>query len=374
MVWCVAAAFLLLTAASAACPFCTALRPPWAKQRESAVSVDLAECLAAPDPALGTAARFRVHQGFKGDSPPAVTIDVEADRAAGCVAGRLALVFDEGGEPPRRKASPVSELAVQYFARAPESRRPAAERLPYFLRYLEHDDPSVAEDAYLEFGLADYEAVRAQGPAFDSAALRRWLVDPQVPPERKGFYGLALGVAAVAQRQERAANLALLEAQVAAPASDFRAGFDGVLGGYLAARGVDALAEIERRYFRDPASREGDVRHALAAVRFAAEFLPEVPRPQLAGSVRRLLQRPEFAAEAIVDLARWEDWTSLDAVAALYGKADYPQPATDRAVVGYLSVCPQDEATDALEALRRRDPEGVAAAERVLRQLGRVRD
>ena len=32
------------------------------------------------------------------------------------------------------------------------------------------------------------------------ADLRRWLVDPQVPPARKGFYGLALGLATDAGR------------------------------------------------------------------------------------------------------------------------------------------------------------------------------
>lgn len=363
---------LSVLGAAEACPFCTALKPTLAKQRDSASAVALGECATAPDAAAGTRAAFRVHQWFKAPSDRPATIEIPADRAAGCQRGGLGLLFDEGDS--KWKALPTSEIAVAYFGRAPDARQPAAQRLPYFLRYLEHADPQIAEDAYLEFGLASFDDVRSVAGQLDSAALRRWLVDPQVPPERKGFYGVALGIAAQAQASASAANVAALTEQLDAKSSDFRAGFDGVLGGLLTAQGAAALAEIDGRYFKDPAAREGDVRHALSAARFAAEFLPEIPRDKIAAAVGHLLARREFAAEAIIDLARWEDWSAIESVATRYGDTQSPQPETNRAVVGYLSFCPREEAAAALEALRQRDPEGVKAAERVLRQLGRVRD
>ena len=54
---------------------------------------------------------------------------------------------------------PVSEIGYAYAARAPELRIPTAERLRYFTPYLEHADPLVANDAYLEFGHAPFDDV-----------------------------------------------------------------------------------------------------------------------------------------------------------------------------------------------------------------------
>ena len=80
-------------------------------------------------------------------------------------------------------------------ARAPNRRRPAAERLPYYARFLEYPNPLLAEDAYLEFGNASYDEVAQVAADLPFAKLRRWITDPQIPEARQGFYGLALGLA-----------------------------------------------------------------------------------------------------------------------------------------------------------------------------------
>jgi len=82
--------------------------------------------------------------------------------------------------------------------------------------------------------------------------------------------------------------------------------------------------------------------------------------------VTRVIERPEFAAAAITDLARWEHWQVLDQVEALYGREPFADGPTRRAIVGYLSACNKPEAGAALERLRKRDPSGVEAAEKVL--------
>jgi hypothetical protein len=77
------------------------------------------------------------------------------------------------------------------------------------------------------------------------------------------------------------------------------------------------------------------------------------------------VDRPEFAAAAILDLARWQRWEALDRVAAVYRK-DKSDGPTRRSVVAFLTACPKPEAAAALERLRKTDPDGVRAIEKSL--------
>ena len=182
-----------------------------------------------------------------------------------------------------------------------------------------------------------------------------------MPPERKGFYGLALGLAATPE--DRRQNETLLRDQILAPAIDFRAGFDGVLGGYLLLTGSRGLELIESRYFANPKAANGDVRHAMRALRFYHEYGHGIPAERQSEALAHVLDRPEFAAEAITDLARWQYWTVLPRLADLYQRKEYADPLIGRAIVGYLRVCPQPAAAKALDHLRHADPRGVAEAE-----------
>jgi hypothetical protein len=258
----------------------------------------------------------------------------------------------------------VDEAAYAYFARAPSLKTPAVQRLRYFAPFLEHADPLIAEDAYLEFGHAPFDEVARVADALPMARMRSWLGDPQVPPSHKGFYGLALGLAPPGE--DRAANAAALRELILAPADDFRGGFDGILGGYLLLTGATGLDLVETRYLANRQAADGDVRHAQTALRFYWEYGHEIARPRLAAAMRHLLARSEFADSAITDLARWKDWGAWQQVTALYRSDGDPGAATRRAVVGYLSACPDARAATALAELRRRDPDGVAEAEEVL--------
>jgi hypothetical protein len=112
------------------------------------------------------------------------------------------------------------------------------------------------------------------------------------------------------------------------------------------------------------------VRHALSAVRFYREYGRQIPRERLAAAIVHVLARPEVAAAAIVDLARFEHWDAVERISGLYRRKGYEDRAIGRAVVGYLTHCPRPEAVSALAQLRRTDPDGVAAAELALEALG----
>ena len=348
-----------------ACPFCTALKPSLSQLRERAAVVALAE---VQRPIDAKRSHLRLHRVLEGASRLSQTdsLDVPLDLAA--KPGSLIILF---GTPDGTPSGPLSwhavavnEAGYAYFARSPKANATAAERLRYFAPFLENLDPLIADDAYLEFGHAPFDEVARAADVLSMPRVRGWLTSDKVPPERKGFYGLALGLCT--QADECAANAEYLRGLVVAPEDDFRAGFDGVLGGYLLLAGRAGLELVEARYLANLRAADGDVRHAVTALRFYYEYGHEISKDRLKLALRHLLDRPEFAAGAITDLARWKDWDALDRVAALYTREGFGQPAIGRAIVGYLVACPNPDAAAALERLRQADPKGVQAAQRAL--------
>lgn len=354
---------LAVSHAAMACPFCTVLKPTLAQLRESAAVVALAEVRASR---ADHRTDLRLHQVLRGAERLTSQETLAASLDLAARPGSLLLIFGKAEDanplgPLAWHAVPVNETSYAYFVRDPALKTAHTERLRYFARFLEHADRLVAQDAYLEFGHAPFDDVARVAAILPMSRMRAWLVDPNVPQDRKGFYGLALGLATTTvQRQE---NAAFLLGLIVAPEDDFRAGFDGVLGGYLLASGELGLRLLETRYFTNRRAADGDVRHALTALRFYHEYGREVSARRLGKALRPLLDRPEFAAAAITDLARWGDWDLIARVEEIYARPDYQQPAIRRAVVGYLLACPQAEAAAALVRLRKLDASGVAAAE-----------
>jgi hypothetical protein len=358
------------------------MKPTLAQQRESAQAAFIGEALDKPSGEHAGSQSFKVHRALKGlDRIPADPLRIAAD--VPIKEGSLALLI---GTVPAEKSSttdngqrttgihdlqwtatPLDEAAVAYVASAPDLRQPSAKRLSFFSRFLEHRNPLIADDAYQEFAHATYDQTAAAADKLPQSQLRRWFADQQVPPQRKGLYALILGLAK--DKADREANQKLLRARIVANESDFRAGFDGILAGYLLLGGGLALDEIESRYLTDPKAADGDVRSALKSLRFYHDYGHDIPPDRIAAAEERVLARPEFAAEAITDLARWQDWRIVNRVAALYERKEYSDPFVRRAIVGYLKACPEPAAATALDHLRQRDPTGIAVAEKELSAL-----
>lgn len=366
------ACILVLTAAtlfaatrSAACPFCNAVNPTFAERRESATVCALAEVTEAVD----ALARLTIHRIHQGEGKLAVGDVVEIKNDAALQPGDLAVLLGsaEMDNAPlaewRCSAVRVDPASYLYFAKAPDMRVPAAERLAYFLPHLDDEHAEVASDAFAELGRAPLDAVEALADTEVAPKLRAWLADEHLPNERRGGYGLMLGLSKDAE--SRRANAALLRALIDKEQEDFRAGFDGVLAGYLLLEPEEALRLIDEKYVANTDARPGDTRHALAALRFCVEYARGPERAQLLNVMRHALARPAFAADVVKDLARWKDWTATDDVAALYTSAA-DDPALRRAVVGYLKACPLQAAATQLDRLRAGDPDGVKAIERRL--------
>jgi hypothetical protein len=349
-----------------ACPFCDVVGQSLAQRRDEAAAVAIGEPsgAAAPDAAGPPRQPFLVRQLIRGDRK--IGDEPIAARVSGPVTGSaLLFAMPDGEERLRWSAVAANEALLAHVVAAPPALQPAAERLRWFAARLEHPEPAIAEDAFTEFGLAPYAAVREAADAFDAARLRARVTERGIDQRRRGFYGLALGIVAARETDEKArrASLDELEAAIAAPASDFRAGFDGLLAGLLVAEGERGLDFLDERGLFAADARPADQKHLLAALRFAWEELGGViPRARTADATARLLASPVVAADAAVDLARYQAWGHADAVAALWDSLGADDPLVRRAVAGYLSACPLPEATRQLERIREHDPERLEAA------------
>jgi hypothetical protein len=357
-----ALAQLALYIAATGCPFCVATQPTFAERRDEADSALLAELITSGS---GTA-RYRLHQSLKGSLKTAGDGPFEISETTASPPHQLFVLLRS---PDQKWTSiAVDETSAAYFARSPATRLPEPDRLAYFAPFLEHDNAAIAADAYAEFARASLDDVKRVADRVAPSKLRNWLASDAVVSDRKGLYGLLLGL--TKDRDEQRANVSALEAIIHSPESDFRAGFDGVLAGYLLLTGEQGLVGLEKRYVENVHARHGDVLHLLKALRFYQEYGNGIATARLAQAIKPLVRRPELAAAVITDLARWEAWDRAQEIAALFDAPEFGDGPTQRAIIGYLLVCPTSESRQALSALRAKHPHRIADLEATALMLG----
>ena len=359
-------AFVALASLSAvaACPFCDVVGRSLIQRRDTAVVVAVGEADGEAREEEGIVSQPLVVRGVISGMGIAIADTVIA-RVAGPVVG-TAIVF--GDVTGRFEAVAADESLLGYVATAPPAEAPAAERLAWFAHRLEHPDTAIAQDAFMEFGLAEYADVVAAAGPLTELDLRAWITEPAIDQRRRGFYGLALGIVAAAARASGDAAQAdactrALEQALLIPGTDLRAGYDGLLGGLFVARGEAALDWLGQHGLLAADTRAGDARHTLAALRFAWQYLAAtVPRAKIAEAAARLVANPAVAADAVVDLARWQHWESVDCVTALWDRLGSDDPLIRRAVAGYLTACPLEPAGREAARLQAAEPQRWAAA------------
>ena len=356
--------WLLVATTAGACPFCGPVGRSLAARRDAADAVLIGS-------AAGAAARAADGLLVQPLSPVADlrgTTDVPADviecRVAEPITGTGILFGSRSENGLRWEAIAADEALIAHVAAAPAAEEPAAPRLRWFAGRLEHANPAIAADAFTEFGLAPFEAVREIADAFDATRLRVWLAADGIDHRRRGFYGLALGLASrSADEATRAAAIAALHAAVQSPGDDLRAGYDGMLAGVLVAEDEAGLGYLRDRGLFTSTTRPGDARHGLAALRFAWECLAEtIPRNRIAEATAGLLDNPAVAADATIDLARYGRWDEVDRVVALWPSLGRDDPLVRRAVAGYLEACPLPAARSHRARLAAADPAAWAVA------------
>ena len=87
-----------------------------------------------------------------------------------------------------------------------------------------------------------------------------------------------------------------------------------------------------------------------------------IPKDRLVAALRHMLDRPQLADLVIPDLARWQDWGSMDKLVDLFKNANEESSWVRVPVVQFLRACPEPKAQEYLVELAKIDPDAVKRA------------
>ena len=234
-------------------------------------------------------------------------------------------------------------------------------RLRFYFDYLDNKEVEISNDAYKEFGNADYKDYRDMAKSLPADKIAKWLEDPNTPAFRYGLYASMLAHCGTAKHGE------LLRKMLEDPQKRVSTGVDGVLAGYTMLQPKEGW-EYTRSILKDPA-KEFMLRYAaLRAARFFWDSRPDIiPQKELVAGVQLLLDQSDIADLAIEDLRKWNRWEMCDKVLELQDKKSHDVPIIRRAVLRYALSCPEKKAAAYVDQCRKRDLEMVKDTEELLK-------
>lgn len=271
-----------------------------------------------------------------------------------------AIVADGVVDPYR--ATPVdSDDLADYLAGAVDHRKkPPADRIAYFFKYLDNKDQIISNDAYSEFALAPYKEVKSASSSFNPDTIIKWLDNPKTEPYRIGLYGLLLGICG------RASDRAVLQAILEDPKRRPISGVDGLLGG-LCVLDPKNGPEYVIKVLVNPENDFNYRYSALRTVKFLASDMPEVSKDQLFAKMQSAIQIPDISDLVIDEYRRNQIWTATDVILPLFDDPKFGVQVIKRAITRYALKCPDPKAEIFVKKLREKDPQFVSDVEEILR-------
>jgi hypothetical protein len=243
-----------------------------------------------------------------------------------------------------------SPAVLQYLADlARQKPRDRTEELLFFFRYIDHADPEIATDAYLEFAVSGDADVGRVARKLSPEKLRRLLQNDKTPPDRLGLFAFLLGSCG----SDRDADL--LRSMIVSPSPRTAGGLDGLLAGYIQMRPQEgwklacAVLADEKRRFEDRYS-------VVRMVEFQHGAMAEKSRPEILRACEIMLRSGQLADFAAEDLRKWQVWDLTPLVLRLYGQKTHDTPIVQRAIVRYALCCPRPEAREFVAGVRRQQP------------------
>ena len=342
---------VVATAALGACPYCPTSEPTLSEKLATSDAACIVKFLSSTDGedlSMQTTT-FEVVELMRPTKSYHPKDEIVTTFGTTAAPGELFLLMGQEREGEMEWSLPVevSEASIGYIRRAPSPEMPISQRLSYFLDYLPFQNSVISNDAFSEFSWAKFEDVAQLAPKLKREKIRRWLEDPNPQLDvRRSFYGMLLGLCGNNDDAE------YLRAKILEPIppDKNRLHIPGMMGGFLMLQGPEGLQLLlKEKLFSLPAEipttdpRIDDVN----GLRMTLLVMWDYRRAQfgeaiLRDAMRQYLIRPQFAEMAIVDLARWKDWGSLDQLIAEYGKFPWDTPSAQAKVIGFALSCQKD--------------------------------
>jgi hypothetical protein len=269
------------------------------------------------------------------------------------------------------KIDPYRGMALKSGSKLPEYLRgalqvkdkPMAQKLRFFFDYLDDADPEISNDAYKEFGNADYKdfSVMAKGVSPDRVV--KWLKNPETPSFRMGLYASMLGHCG------KEKDAVVLKALLDDPERKTGSGVDGIMAGYAMLKPKAGWGHIVSLLKNN--KEEFMVRYAaLRALRFLHDYRSDVvTKKDLVDGVCVMLIQEDISDLAIEDLRKWQCWDKTEQVLAVTKTEASKQPIVRRAILRFClqAKASSKAAAEYVEARRKADPKAVEEAEELLK-------
>jgi hypothetical protein len=236
-------------------------------------------------------------------------------------------------------------------ALALDDRDRVASLLHYF-RHLDHPDPDVAADAFLEFAKATDQEIGAVGPKLDPAKVRKLMADPQTPPDRLGLYAFLLGACGTRTDADRLAGL------VEKPDERMASALGGILGGLIELRPDDGWKRAVA-ILRDPKRPYQDKLAVLGTLRFFHAYRSAEYRKPILSGMAAVVGQGDMADMAIEDLRRWQWWDLTSDVLAQYNNPTHAAPLVKNAILRYALSAPAADAAQFVRGVEATDPAAI---------------
>ncbi len=255
----------------------------------------------------------------------------------------------------------VSSPAVFDYLQGIEKQRgkDALPALAFAAQHLDHAEPAIAEEAFLELARANDADVARLARTLSPERLRTMLRQPNLEPERLSLFAFLLGSCGDASDVELFRTLLQRNDEKSVRS------LEGVLAGYLTLRPKEGWQHT-LDLLHQPKS---PFLHRFAAVqtlRFLYATKSNDMRPTVIRVMGSVAVHPETADMAIDDLRLWKAWDHTAAILACHGKQSHAAPIVRTSIERYAVACPLPEARRFVEALRQQDAKRVRELEEEL--------
>ena len=346
-----------------ACPFCSAVNLTFAEQIKSndivviAKLVKLAEPVDDPEMEIPKS-EFEVTDVIKGAEVVPTGAKFQSLLVGKYPVGDNFLVM--GVDPPSVSWSTpmkASDRVVTYLRTIQKLPESGPKRLEFFQHYFEDKESVLAFDAYDEFAAAPYEDVVALKDKMDREQLVAWIKNSDTSTNRRRLYFTMLGICGKSE------DIEMLESYIKSGDRKKQAGLDALIACYLTLKGKDGLDLIVETFLKDKEIEYVDTLAAVSALRFHGTEVDFVPRKNIVGAIRTLLERPKIADMIIPDLARWEDWSVMEKLVQMFKDSNEDTSWLRVPIASYLRSCPRPEAKKYIEELKKIDPDSIKRAD-----------
>jgi hypothetical protein len=273
-------------------------------------------------------------------------------------------VFEKKIDPYRGVAFDVKTDVSGYLKGASAiAKESVSKRLEFYFNYLDSQDLEVSNDAYKEFGNADYKDFQVMAAKLPAAKVSGWIKDEKTPAFRLGLYASMLGHCG------KASDAPVLKAIIDDSEKRQLGSLDGILASYTMLSPKDGwtlISEYMKDEKKDFMLRWG----ALRAVRFFFDYRPDIiSKDQVKTALMPLISQGDIADLAVEDFRKWKAWDLTPKVLGIKTTDAYKVAIVRRSVLRFaISASTSNaQAKEFVETVEKENPEGVKDAKELLK-------